>query len=335
MQSTTFQTSIAIQLQDQTKKDFTDFVEKGIMVPSNALPQQLVEISKKAAPILARDTFLAEAMKALAAGDLEYIIVNNMPIDRHMCKPPLNGQRPANKYSWTSELGLLALLDIGGISPLSYKEEKGEELVHQVAPSPSQENTRSNSGRIKLGMHSDNSILNAEHRPDFLALLALINEPETPTEIASVQKASALLSSKHQRLLQQPLYRLKTPDSFDKAFGNRKIVSEYRPIVGRDAKGSLYAAGNLYAVESKDASAELALAAFGEALEDVSESIVLQTGMAIVFNNGKVFHSRGTIKPGDRYLQRVFGKTNLHDIRVATDTTANDYIFSIKPLLLF
>lgn len=333
MKTCNIQCSACITLQEDVRQEFQNLCESTLVLPVNPAPFELVEASKVTADILAKDEDIVKAAREFASGKSEYLLCRNMPIDSRLPMAPKNGERPKDKLYWTSEMLLLSLLRVGGMAPLSYFEEKGDELIHQIAPVLNSEHTLSNGGKVKLGMHTDDSFLHKDVRPEFLALLCLINQPCTPTDIASVRQAYELLSAKHQQLLMQPLFRVKTPDSFDKGLGNRKILSELRPIVSLDDTGSLCAAGNLYAVECKDQSAQIALLAFGEALEDVSKSIVLQPGNLLIFNNAKVFHSRGQIREGDRYLQRVFGRVDLDVIRKETNATKDEYIFSVKDLL--
>jgi L-asparagine oxygenase len=319
---------------EEVKKRFQDHSETELALPQNPGAKELWEASMKMGAILSKDETFVAALKEFANESCEYVVLGNMPMDGRLCEPPTNGLRPAGKCFWTTELAALCVTHLAGFTPLSYQEEKGDQLVHQVAPVPAAENTRSNAGKIMLGLHSENAILEDDHRPEALLLTSLINEPETATDIASVARAAALLPEKDLDLLQQPLFRIASPDSFDKAFKGRKIISEPRPIIRRDHMGILRAAGNVYGVKGITDEADNAMVSLGNALADVDEAIVLKPGMALLFNNDLVFHGRGRIANGQRWLQRVFAKRNLGRIRLATQSGPDAYIFSVRSLII-
>lgn len=322
-----------VTMQESCKLEMQNTCETKLFLPCNPTPAQWVAAAQKVTPVIQNDIELANALQRLGKGQLDYVVITNVPIDSTLCDPPENGMRPVSKLMPTSEITALGLMQAAGLTPLSYREEKGDQLVHEVAPSPHLAHTKSNAGKVELGMHSDNSILEAAFRPEFLLLLALINDAATGTRIAPALEAFMQLSPRHQELLTGANYRVQTPDSFDKAFNNKKILSEFRPIITFDDAGGIKAAGNLYAVAPKNKAARIALEAFNEALIDVSREIILHPGMALIFNNEKVFHGRGEIKTGKRWLQRVFGKIDLTALRNATQSTPMDYIFSVRQLI--
>jgi hypothetical protein len=297
---------------------------------------KLVTIAKKLTKIYAMDLDLVAMVRNLKLGFLEYLIIDNVAIDSSIIDVPTFGIRPENKSFYTSELSLIALVLLAGLKPLSYVEEKGNTLIHEISPIKGLEETLSNAGIKELGWHTDNSFIDISLRPDFLSLLSLINEPETETCISSAKKAFILLSKRHQTLLMEPLFRISTPDSYARALNNKRIVTEPRPIINLIKNSQIIAAGNLYGgVQSITDSAEIALRAFKEALEEVEEKIILTPGKMLIFENNKVFHRRGKIDEGKRWLQRLFAKYDIDALRQKNGKTLNNkYIFPITPHIL-
>jgi alpha-ketoglutarate-dependent taurine dioxygenase len=92
-------------------------------------------------------------------------------------------------------------------------------------------------------------------------------------------------------------------------------------------------AGNLQTLVTTDPQAQQALEAFKEAVAEVSQPIVIGVGEACLFNNARVLHGRPAIQGGPRWLQRVYCRRSLRQLRQAT-SSPNAVIFSISELLL-
>lgn len=291
--------------------------------------QQLWEATNSKHPALEAYQFVLKSLTL--PGGVSFIVMENLPIDNPLPETPKDGKRPDGK-SWVSEATLFAIQRIAGLQPLSYLQEKGGVLVHEISPMPGLEQSLSNSGVAALGFHTDDSILKPEYRPEFLTLLGLINERHTPTFIAPIDWAFAELSSRHQRELMKPKYRVESPESFH-IFGGKVLRSELRPLVTRNADGDLEIAGNLYAVTTREPQAQVALDSLRAVLPEIAESVVLTPGTAVIFNNSRVLHGRAAITGGKRWLQRCFGRKDLTAFRQATGNY-NTYSFDIQQLIL-
>ncbi|NEQ34780.1 MAG: hypothetical protein F6K40_00025 [Okeania sp. SIO3I5] len=263
---------------------------------------------------------------------LPFLVIHNLPIDEKLGKPPVDGKRPQHKTTDISEKILLGISAASDLLPLAYKQEKGV-LVQEITPVPGKERSLSNEGSISLGYHTDESILTRCYRPEFLFLLGLINDSNTPTYIAELNKAFAEISPRHRYLLQQPLFRVELPESF-KVWNGKVIQSELRPLVTENQNGELEIAANLYAVKSITKEAKTAVDALSNVLPYVSQAVTLQGGDMLLFDNSKCLHGRAAISQnGDRWLQRLFCRRSLMDIRRATDSN-NGFVFDIKFLVL-
>ena len=265
-------------------------------------------------------------------GGSSFLVMENLPIDDPLQEPPQDGKRPDWKSTWISEATLFSIQRMAGLQPLSYLQEKAGVLVHEVTPVRGLEQSLSNSGVVALGFHTDDSILKPAFRPEFLTLLGLINESHIPTFIAPIEWAFAELSSRHQRELMKPQYRVESPESF-KIFGGMVLRSELRSLVTRNTDGDLELAGNLYAVTTRELQAKVALDSLRAVLPEIAESVVLEPGTAVIFSNSRVLHSRAPITGGKRWLQRCFGRRDLTALRQATGNY-DTYSFDIQKLIL-
>ncbi|MDJ0515826.1 MAG: TauD/TfdA family dioxygenase [Trichodesmium sp. MO_231.B1] len=123
------------------------------------------------------------------------------------------------------------------------------------------------------------------------------------------------------------------PESF-KVWNGKVIQSELRPLVTENHNGELEIVANLYAVKSITNEAKTAVDALSNVLPYVSQAIILQRGDMLLFDNSKCLHGRAAISQnGDRWLQRLFCRRSLMDIRRATDCNSG-FIFDVKFLVL-
>lgn len=266
---------------------------------------------------------------------LAFVVFQNMPIDQNIPQPPTDGKRPKTKKSWISEMTLLGTAGAGNLQPLSYREEKGNALVHEVAPISGKEQLLSNGGRIPLGFHTDAAILKRYYRPDYLMLLGLINQSQTPTYIALLDDALQALKEleiHYECILREPCFRVESPESFN-YWGGKAIVSEPRPLITKGTHGEDEIAGNLYAVKTSDKEAEAALKAFISILPQVAKPIVLHPGDLLIFNNHRCLHARAAVE-GDRWLQRLYCRYSLEQLRHATGSSDDCYVFETRTLVL-
>ncbi|MFN9646008.1 MAG: TauD/TfdA family dioxygenase [Cyanobacteriota bacterium] len=267
---------------------------------------------------------------------ISQLLVDNAPIDATQLPPaPRDGQRPAGK-SWCSEAVLLHTQRALGLRPFAYAEECGGALIHQIAPVAGESHVASSAGRVPLGFHTDLAILRPPHRPHFLTLICLRNEAQTPTLIAELDDALAAL---HQRgpgliaILRQPRFRLESPPRL-RLWNGKILVSEPRPLLTPGPSGREALAANLNSVRALDPEAEAALLAFQAVLPDVTRPIPLRPGSLLIFNNFRVLHGRAAIRPGQRWLQRVYSSRSLEALQQATNSAADRVIFSISQLIL-
>jgi L-asparagine oxygenase len=270
------------------------------------------------------------------AESISYLLVENLAIDlSHLPRTPRDGVRPAGK-TLSSECALLQTQQAFGLWPVGYEEECSS-LIHQIAPVAGQSQVASSAGKVPLGLHTDLAILRAPFRPHFLSLVCLRNEARTPTLLVELEDALTLL---HQRgsglveILHQPRFVLESPPRL-RLWEGKRLISEPRPLLEPSHSGREAVAANLDSVRALDREAEDALLAFKAVLHDATRPILLRPGSMLIFNNLRVLHGRAAIRPGQRWLQRVYSSRCLDPLRHATNSSApNRFVFQISQLIL-
>jgi len=265
----------------------------------------------------------------------DFWVISNLPIDLQLPAAPTDGKRPFSKETWVSELTLLAIANAALLEPMSYQQERGDALVHEIAPHSAHAQAPYSLSSAPLGLHTDKSFLKRPYRPEVLMLLALNNASRTPTLIAPLVSALPLLrrfSPASLDILQSPVFRIPTPYSFNQSNG-KVIYSEPRPLIMPSPHGKWEIAANLSTVRPINRDARIALAMLCSALEQVAQPIVLAPGMMLVFNNHRCVHGRTAIQ-GSRWLQRLYGRSSLAAIRRATGARADQFIFDVRGLIL-
>ena len=264
-----------------------------------------------------------------------HLLIENLPIDPHLPPCPTNGVRPAGK-SWQSESALLQVANAAGLRPFGYVEENNSALIHQITPAAGHGREVSSAGVAALGFHSDLAILRAPYRPHFLFLAGLRNEASTPTLIAELDDAVAALHQRGPSLvetLREPRFRLESPPLLQ-LWGGKSLRSEPRPLIAPGPLGRDVIAANLNSALATDPEAQVALLAFQEVLPEVTRPIVISPGEALLFNNERCLHGRPAIQRGQRWLQRLYCRDSLRELRQATGSGPETVIFPISRLIL-
>ncbi|MGK7883748.1 MAG: TauD/TfdA family dioxygenase [Crocosphaera sp.] len=307
-----------------------------INVPRNVDPYLfLLPLAKELAK-----KYLPEDMKETIGqinqpGGLTHFVLTGFPQDPQLPPTPSDGQRPATKQTWVSEIVLLGIIPSLGAEPFSYLEEKLGDLIHQVAPIKGLEDSQSNAGSNRFKWHADNASLLRQCVPEGIALSCLRNQGETATLYAPIDEIIAAMHPRDVEVLRQPRFRVGTPESFH-LFGGKLIYSEPRPIIREGLAGAEIALAtyNVLPVNAQDEEAQMALWGLKSALRPpVALSVVLQPGQIFAFSNVRGLHSRGPIT-GDRWLQRCYFRQDLRDMRRLSSKSETCRVFSSEQLFL-
>jgi L-asparagine oxygenase len=239
-----------------------------------------------------------------------------------------------SKETKVSETVLLGITGLEG-EPFSYLEQKQGRIIQDIIPQKGLENTQSNAGSAKFGPHTDDAPLHRSHRAEKISLYCISNEGGAETMFAPLDEIMAAMNPLDVRVLSQPRFRFRTPESFN-LYGGKVLYTEPRPIITNGLTGSeiSVATYNVQPVDSKDDEAEMALWQLKGGLRSpVAKSFTLQPGEMLIISNTRGLHARGEIV-GDRWLQRCYARTSLDDLRSATNSGADCRVFSSEGLFL-
>ena len=291
---------------------------------------------KTEAPKIANEVLpydLLKQLREIQKSSSPYQVLKNLPCDSGLVDVPRDGKRPIWKESWISEAVLIGIAGAIGLEPLSYLQEKEGLLVHEVVPIPGQEHQLSNSGKVFLGFHTDHAVLHRCYRPEFLLLNGLVNFGKTPTLVACIDDALRELTPDIEQILRSPLFRIELPDSV-MVWNGKKLLSEWKPLVTTGKNGEIEFTGNLHSVRAMNSDADRALQALIRSLNEIAREIILDSGTLMLLNNHRCLHARKKVEK-DRWLQRIFCRVSLTDLREAGASVGPyDYVFDMRPLLL-
>jgi hypothetical protein len=231
------------------------------------------------------------------------IVIDNLP--RASNEAPLKEAPNETAKPSVVEAVLVGLAGVAGCDIIGYRQEKRGTLIHRVEPEPGKEHTQSNAGIVKFNYHSDNAFLTRATQPQLLGLLGSINEGDVATLLLSLeQDIIPQMPSKLLRILRQPIFRFRAPESFD--FGGYLVASGLRPMIYEDEHGKSHIAlpGATFRQETRRA--ERAMREFKELLDTLTpRTIVVSPGRFLAFRNTRVVHGRSPIS-GKRLLHRIY-----------------------------
>jgi hypothetical protein len=278
---------------------------------------------------------IAASLRSLAEERISHLVIDDLPLDPALPAPPSDGRRPAAK-SWLSETTLLGLALNAGLHPMGLVEEN-RSLIHQICPADGRATEASSAGsQVPLGFHTDLAILRAPFRPEFLFLIGLVNEGQTPTLTVDLEEALAALAKLDAALvdvLREPRFRVESP-ALLRLWGGKSLRSEPRPLLAPSPGGLEGIAANLDAVLPTDAEAKRALTAFQAVLPSRARPIVIHPGSALLLSNLRSLHSRPAIAAGQRWLQRLYCRRCLGQLRETTASGPEAVAFSVARLIL-
>jgi L-asparagine oxygenase len=273
---------------------------------------------------------MAHALREFFGGaGPDFLLLENLPVDRQLPAPPSDGKRPASK-SAVSESIVVGIIEAHA-AIFSYSNEKAGAPIHEITPVAGLENVPSSAGRVPFACHTDAAFLAPRFSPCGLMLFGLRNQTDAPTAVLPLDEILEAAPPALARSLEKPIFRHPAPSSFELA------ASVIAPILWRDERGTARIAVQTHAVQPIEGpAAEEARTAIAQlrALLDRLETqrVVLRPGAALLFKNDRVLHGRDAFT-GERWLQRAYFTDSLLAFQERTGARAPEFIFDARKLL--
>ncbi|MFM2344310.1 MAG: hypothetical protein RLZZ210_920 [Pseudomonadota bacterium] len=249
------------------------------------------------------------------------IIIRGCPIDQSIPPTPYNGYLSPRftPISCLTQLTIYSLLDI---HPIVYQGENDGHLFRQVVPARSANMHKSSHGsQFEFGYHVDNPDLplslekidKLSSCPEYLSLYGLRCDLNVHTKLLILNDVISLCSETLLNILQQPIFKIKRPDSFGSI-----CFTENLPLLLKNNQ-EYYSRFDTENTFSMNEEAEKALNEFKIHVKNVKKHMLyLLPGDFLIFKNQQTMHSRDAFQPRmdgtDRWLMRLFGINNLNRI---------------------
>ncbi len=212
--------------------------------------------------------------------------------------------------------------------PFQYIQQNTGEITAEVKPLKGYENTVSSGGKIFLGWHTDDCMIEEDSRAKWIQLLGFYNPANIFTNIAFIDDIVAQLSQKSLQILKEQPYKLTIPASFRVD----KIWIDVAPIIYLQKNKYQIGVSAYTDIECYNADSEIALNELMNLAEKCKISLNLQPGNAIFFNNNRLLHSREVI-PHDRLVLRTYMLPSLVGIQKRSGTNLGR-VFDVKNLII-
>lgn len=275
---------------------------------------------------------LAEHLAAVMTGGKFYRTIENLPIGTCIPPTPSNGKRPTGK-DWVSEATLLGTTRAIGLEAFTYLQERQGEIPQQVAPIQGQEAANHSGNTEEFGVHSDNAILEREHRAEFISLIGLRNDGGTETSLVPIDDLLTELdavSPAFVPIMEDAQWQVPFPESFD--MGPDREFSRPCSIITRAVDGRYEIAMAIYNVRALTPEAKAVLEAVKSILKPpLVRSVVIRPGTLLLMSNVRGLHGRGKIA-GSRWAQRIYLGRELHELQAACGTGDDARVFDVRKL---
>lgn len=240
----------------------------------------------------------------------EAFLIKNVPVGE-LPDTPLNDSEIVNKTNFVSEAFLLSIAQVLR-EVFSYKEEKNRALIHNIFPQIHKQEECSSSGSdADFEFHTELAF--CEYRPDYVILICLrqnFDNTKAYTTLSKVGNALAHVQPKTLAILQEPLFIIGAPKSFDLV--EPELAKS--PLI-TSSNGYYEACVNFNNMKAINNEAENALNDFKNALHSkyAQHKVFLECGDVLIINNKKAVHGRTRFAAhfdgADRWLQRVYVKS--------------------------
>ena len=242
------------------------------------------------------------------------ILLHNLPIEKGLPSTPLDGKRSEAKKTFVSEWILISISLLLG-SPITFKNEKKGELVHQIAPVQENSYSFSNEGsKVDFLLHTE--VAFHKLKPHFIALHCLRGDKndDANTFILSASDFLHDLDNQFIDALSKPNFQIELPASFLKELENISEPDKWSdPLSIISVKSGISEVClDLNGMKGMGAKSQRIVEQLSDILEKHSQKINvhLKAGDLIVINNRTAVHGRSKFHADfdgqDRWLQRIY-----------------------------
>jgi hypothetical protein len=182
-----------------------------------------------------------------------------------------------------------------------------------------------------LVLHADGACFIESHRPQFLALAGLVNDERVSTALLPVTDVLRSIPDGLRREVETPQFTFGVPTTF--GLGAVKVGVIGRSIIYYDNGGYPHIALPSVDFPQETTRANKALREFRSYVASLPPRwIPVERGRVLIFDNTKFLHGRDKIADHHRWLQRIYFRLSLDDLRRADPNSLNSR-FSIRRLL--
>lgn len=227
-----------------------------------------------------------------------HLLIRGLPTRHHIPETPGQKHDRCQAPLYYQLMSALFSAQMGFMYRFSNK--RGHAMVEDVFPISSDNEKQIGSNSIQLDWHVEDAFHKA--RADYVSLLCLRSDPAARTLLAAARTIVEELPEETRMQLQRRDYTFHSDETFlsGQTFKRTSYIIE-------PSQDPEFLFDPSFTVANHKA-AELALIALAERIERCHQSIALQTGDLLIFDNRRVAHSRTEYQPrhdgSDRWLVR-------------------------------
>ncbi|WP_093771874.1 clavaminate synthase Cs1 [Streptomyces sp. yr375] len=252
---------------------------------------------------------LRDALRAFRrAGNTEgYLLLTGLPVEEsELPATPTSTPAPVQRPLLAMEAWLALVGRELGL-PTGYRELRDGTVLQDVYPSPNAHHLSSETSETLLDFHTEMAY--HRHQPHYvmLACSRADHERTAATLVGSVRKALALVDDGVQDALYREPMRCHVDISFRPAPDADPI---YSVAVLHGPRQDPLLAYDRELLDPDDQPAKQALATLSDALDEVTEPVLLKPGDLLIVDNHRTTHARTPFTPRwdgkDRWLHRMY-----------------------------
>lgn len=238
------------------------------------------------------------------SGPSGVLLISGIPIGEDIGETPIERDSVERRATAAASALTMIVHELG--EPIAFRNEKHGALVQNVVPVPGREQEQSNAGSTPLELHVENAF--HPRRPDLIGLMCLRSgdHGSAGLRVASIGHALGLLDATTIELLRSPRFVTEPPPSF--GLSAEDGTAPHGVLSGAPEDPDVCV--DFHATSGVDTTAKEALRTLRSALDEVTETLVLEPGQLALVDNRVTLHGRTEYTPSydgrDRWLHRCF-----------------------------